>query len=227
MKQTELELQALRAELDDMWKLVLSQTEKAKEAYLTHNQDLAYEIISREKRVNAFDSKIDSDCENYIALYAPVAIDLRLILSLLKITSTLERLGDFAEGIARQVLEEDYPKLDAPLAEDLKLEEIFDTIITMLRECYIAFDTENTKLAGKILATDDKIDQLYYDSLPILSKYIVENPDKGVYTLKTMLILRKLERMGDHCSNIIEEIVFYIDAKVLKHTNPKRALEKE
>lgn len=226
MKQTELELQALRGEIDEMWKLVLSQTEKAKQAYLTYDQDLAYEIISREKRVNAFDSKIDSDCENYIALYAPVAIDLRLVLSLLKISSTLERIGDFTEGIARQILEKDYPKIEASLAEDLQIEDIFDTIITMLRECYIAFDTENTKLAGKILATDDKIDKLYYESLPILSKYIIENPDKGVYSLKTMLILRKLERMGDHCSNIVEEIVFYIDAKVLKHTKPRKVVEK-
>lgn len=226
MKQTELELQALRGEIDEMWKLVLSQTEKAKQAYLTYDQDLAYEIISREKRVNAFDSKIDSDCENYIALYAPVAIDLRLVLSLLKISSTLERIGDFTEGIARQILEKDYPKIEASLAEDLQIEDIFDTTITMLRECYIAFDTENTKLAGKILATDDKIDKLYYESLPILSKYIIENPDKGVYSLKTMLILRKLERMGDHCSNIVEEIVFYIDAKVLKHTKPRKVVEK-
>lgn len=221
MKQTELEMQILRDELDEMWKLVLSQIEKAKQAYLQHDKELAYEIISREKRVNAFDSKIDSDCENYIALYAPVAVDLRLVLSLLKITNTLERIGDFAEGIARQVLEEDFPKLDPNLAEDLHVEKIFDIVITMLMECYIALDTENTKLSGKILSTDDKIDQLYHEAMPIIAKYIKEHSDMGVFGLKTMLLIRKLERMGDHCSNIIEEIVFYIDAKVLKHTKPK------
>ena len=130
MKQTELEMQILRDELDEMWKLVLSQIEKAKQAYLQHDKELAYEIISREKRVNAFDSKIDSDCENYIALYAPVAVDLRLVLSLLKITNTLERIGDFAEGIARQVLEEDFPKLDPNLAEDLHVEKIYDIVVS-------------------------------------------------------------------------------------------------
>ncbi|WP_018108283.1 phosphate signaling complex protein PhoU [Bacteroides propionicifaciens] len=227
MKPTELELQALRTETDEMWKLVLSQIEKAKLCYLSYDRELAFEIISREKRVNAYDSKIDSDCENYIALYAPVAIDLRLILSLLKIVNTLERIGDFAESIARQILDEDYPKIDTALAEELQIETVFDTVITMLMECYIAFDTENTKLSGKILATDDKVDQLYYDALPILSNYILANPEKGVYSLKTLLILRKLERMGDHCSNIVEEIVFYIDAKVLKHTNPKKSVDKQ
>ena len=220
MKQTDLELLALKNEIDEMWKLVLSQMDKTKTAYINHDVELAHEIISREKRVNAFDSKIDSDCENYIALYAPVAIDLRLVLSLIKISNTLERIGDFAEGIARQVLEENHPKLDSKLAEELQVGLIFDIVNTMLMECYIALESENTKLAGKILATDNKVDQLYHGAMPILAKYINLHPELAVFGLKTMLVIRKLERVGDHCSNIIEEIVFYIDAKVLKHTQP-------
>lgn len=222
MKQTDLELQLLKDEVNEMWQLVLSQMEKVKLSYINHDRELAHEIISREKRVNAFDSKIDSDCENYIALYAPVAIDLRLVLSLIKISNTLERIGDFADGIARQVLEEDYPKLESQLAKDLQIELLFDTLLTMLMQCYTALETENTKLAGKILATDDQVDRLYFDSMPILAKYMRDFPDKGVFALKTMLVIRKLERVGDHCSNIVEEIVFYIDAKVLKHTKPKK-----
>ena len=225
MKQTDSELQALRDEINEMWKLVLSQMEKVKLAYVNHDTELAHEIISREKRVNAFDSKIDSDCENDIALYAPVAIDLRLVLSLIKISNTLERIGDFADGIARQVLDEDYPKIESQLAEDIHVEKMFDIVITMLMECYIALESENTKLSGKILATDDKVDQLYHDSMPVLAKYINEHPDMAMYGLKTMLVIRKLERVGDHCSNIVEEIVFYIDAKVLKHTKPKKKVE--
>ena len=132
MKQTDLELLALKNELDEMWKLVISQMDKTKTAFLKHDVELAHEIISREKRVNAFDSKIDSDCENYIALYAPVAIDLRLVLSLIKISNTLERIGDFAEGIARQILEEDYPKLEASLLGELQVEQVFATVNNML-----------------------------------------------------------------------------------------------
>ena len=224
MKQTELELQALRDDINEMWKLVLSQLEKAKQAFVNNDIELAHEVISREKRVNAFDSKIDSDCENYIALYAPVAIDLRLVLSLIKITNTLERIGDFADSIARQILDDDFPPLEAKLKEDLKLNKIFDTVITMLYNCFITLESENTKLSGKILATDDKVDKLYYNGLFILADYIVKEPDKAkaAYALKIMLVLRKLERVGDHCSNIVEEIVFYIDAKVLKHTTPKK-----
>ena len=224
MKQTELELKALRDELDKMWKLVLSQLEKSKLAFMNHDIELAHEIISRERRVNAFDSKIDSDCENYIALYAPVAIDLRLVLSLIKISNTLERIADFADSMARQVLDDDFPALEEELKEKLRLDEIFDTVIAMLYNCFITLESENTKLSGKILATDDFVDKLYYNGLFVLAEYTASKPSKEIaaYALKIMLVLRKLERVGDHCSNIVEEIVFYIDAKVLKHTSPKK-----
>ena len=79
-----------------MWVLVLSQLRNAKSALVNSDSDLARVVISLEKRVNAFELKIDSDCENYIALFSPVAIDLRLVLSILKINKTLERIGDFA-----------------------------------------------------------------------------------------------------------------------------------
>lgn len=110
MKHTEREMLALREEVNQMWKLVISQLEKAKQSFLNGDVELAREIVSREKRVNAFELKIDSDCENYIALYSPVAVDLRLILSLIKISSTLERIGDFCDGIARYVIDDDCNK---------------------------------------------------------------------------------------------------------------------
>ena len=110
MKHTEREMLALREEVNQMWKLVISQLEKAKQSFLNGDVELAREIVSREKRVNAFELKIDSDCENYIALYSPVAVDLRLILSLIKISSTLERISDFCDGIARYVIDDDCKK---------------------------------------------------------------------------------------------------------------------
>ncbi|MDR1878910.1 MAG: phosphate signaling complex protein PhoU [Bacteroidales bacterium] len=221
MKHTEKELQALKEEVNQMWKLVLSQLEKARQSFFGNDIDLAREIASREKRVNAFELKIDSDCENYIALYSPVAIDLRLVLSLIKIGSTLERIGDFAEGIARHVIDNDCNTLDASLIEELQLEKMFDTLIGMLYDSYVALESENTKLSGKILAKDEEIDLLYRNSINILTDYLQSNPTFIRCGLKTCLLIRKLERIGDHCSNIVEEIVFYVDAKVLKHGGGK------
>ncbi|MDR1676600.1 MAG: phosphate signaling complex protein PhoU [Tannerella sp.] len=217
MKHTEKELQALKEEVSHMWKLVLSQLEKAKQAFLNGEVELAREIVSREKRVDAFELKIDSDCENYIALYSPVAVDLRLVLSLIKISITLERIGDFAESIARHVIDRDGCLQDAQIVEELQVEKMFDTLIGMLSDSFVALESENTRLSGKIMAKDNEIDILYRTSFDILTPYLQENPARIRCGLKTILILRKLERIGDHCNNIVEEIVFYVDAKVLKH----------
>ena len=101
VKFIESELVLLKKEIDEMWTLVYNQLDRAGEAVLTLDRELAQQVLVRERRVNAFELKIDSDIEDIIALYNPVAIDLRFVLAMLKINTNLERLGDFAEGIAR------------------------------------------------------------------------------------------------------------------------------
>ena len=104
VKFIESELILLKKEIDEMWTLVYNQLDRAGEAVLTLDKELAQQVMVRERRVNAFELKIDSDVEDIIALYNPVAIDLRFVLAMLKINTNLERLGDFAVGIARFVL---------------------------------------------------------------------------------------------------------------------------
>src|SRR5690625_680811 len=134
MIHTERELLALKESTQQMWRLVISQLEKAKQALLYSDVAMALEVVSREKRVNAFELKIESDCENYIALYNPVAIDLRLCLSLIKISNTLERIGDFAAGIARFVIDEDCNNMEPELLEELQLEAMLDMVLGMLSD---------------------------------------------------------------------------------------------
>lgn len=235
MKHTEQELLAIKDEVSQMWKLVLSQLQKAKQSFLNRDIELAREIVSREKRVDAFELKIDCDCENYIALYSPVAVDLRLVLSLIKISSTLERIGDFAAGIARHVIDNDCNNMEPELIEELQIEKMFDTLTGMLSDGFVALESENTRISGKILAKDAEVDEIYNSAIDVLAEFIVTrgelieeseklstvrppfSTEKVRCGLKLLLLIRKLERIGDHCSNIIEEIVFYVDAKVLKH----------
>ena len=114
MTQFETEIQDVKSEIINMWTLVLSQLTKAKEAMVYFDKDLAREVISREKRVNAYELKIDRDCENIFALYCPVAIDLRFLLAVLKINNNLERIGDIAEGVARYIV-------DSPVKYDMEI----------------------------------------------------------------------------------------------------------
>lgn len=222
LKHTEREMQALKDEVFQMWKLVLSQLERARHAFFNSDAELAREVISREKRVNAFELKVDSDCENYIALYSPVAIDLRLALSLFKISSTLERIADFAVGIARHVLDTVDTEKDVELLAQLQIAKMFDITIGMLADGFTALESENTKIAGKIIGKDEEVDLIYRQSINVLTDYLQNHVAQIGYGLSLLLLIRKLERIGDHCNNIVEEIVFYVDAKVLKHQGNKQ-----
>lgn len=218
---------ALKTSVNDMWRLVISQLEKAKVALLNNNIETALEIVAREKRVDAFELKIDSDGENYIALYSPVAIDLRLVLSLIKISNTLERIGDFTVSVARHVIEEDCRRVSPSLIEDLRIERMLDILQSMLSETFVCLETENTKFVGKILAKDEEVNHIYRSAIDILTKHLESNPADIRCGLQLLLLIRKLERIGDHCSNIIEEIVFYVDAKVLKHSGVDKSVRSD
>jgi len=217
MKHSEQELFLLKAEVIEMWKFVISQLEKSKSALLNDDYELAREVMIREKRVDLYELKIESDCENHIALYAPVAIDLRLVLSLLKITSSLERIGDFAESIARYVIMENSTILNPKIVEDLKVETMFDLVIGMLTDTFALFNSGKTEVYGKILFKDDDVDTIYKNSFNIMTQFLLNNPTMIRSGLELILVVRKLERIGDYCSNLVEDVVFYVDAKVLKH----------
>jgi phosphate transport system protein len=135
---------------------------------------------------------------------------------------TLERIADFAKGIARHVIDDECNKFDPQLIEELQIEKMFDTIISMLSEGFVALESENNKISGKILAKDETVDEIYRKSFEILTVYLQEHSAHLHCGLKTLLLVRKLERIGDHCSNLVEEIVFYVDAKVLKHAGKNK-----
>jgi phosphate transport system regulatory protein PhoU len=217
VKFIESELVQLKKEVDEMWTLVYNQLDRASEAVLTLNKELAQQVIVREKRVNAFELKIDSDVEDIIALYNPVAVDLRFVLAMLKINTDLERLGDFAEGIARFVVKCNEPALDPELLKELRLEEMFAQVLSMLETAKKALNEESLELSTSVFAKDNLVDEINSEVSVKLADYITKNPESMLLCLNLISVFRKLERSGDHINNLAEEIVFYIDAKVLKH----------
>ena len=218
MKVIEQEIAALKNTINEMWALVHQQIYNAGEAMLTGDKELAYKVLSRERRVNAFELKIDSDCEDIIALYAPVAIDLRFVLAMYKINTNLERLGDFAEGIARFVLNCKEPVLDPDLLKQLRLEEMQAQVLAMLELAKKALQEESQDLATSVFAKDNLLDEINAEATTILAGYIAKHPDSVLPCLNLVSVFRKLERSGDLIINIAEDIVFFIDAKVLKHS---------
>lgn len=216
------ELYKLKKSLQEMWALVDKQLSKSQSALFDYDKALAREVLSREKLVDAYELKVDAECENFIALNNPVAIDLRLALAYIKINNNLERIGDFAEGIANFVHQGMSEKIPENLLNELRLEEMFQEVIKMFVYAKEAIDTEDSSLAEKVFGIDFLVDNINSCSFKIIAKAIVDNPKKAEEYLYLLTAIRKLERIGDRCSNIAEEIVFYLDAKVLKHNDSQK-----
>lgn len=216
MSHLDIELQQLKAETIRMWMLVNLQLTKGKESLLKLDKDLAREVILSERRVNAYELKLDRDCENIFALFNPVAVDLRFVLAVLKINNNLERTGDIVEGIAKFVLNVD-SNFDTKLLEITRVVEMYAAANNMMEVVLEAFDKEDTALARKVFQQDELLDDINIKANSIIADYIRNHPDNIEAALYLLSIIRKLERVGDQAKNMAEEIIFYIEAKVLKH----------
>src|ERR1700712_2830071 len=216
MTPLENEITALKKELISMWILVQSQLNKAKEAMVKFDKDLAREVLVKEKRVNSFELKIDRDCENIFALHCPVAIDLRFLLAALKINTNLERIGDIAAGIALYVVESSV-NFDANALEKTSLIRMYDEAVNILIDTRTAFEKEDTVLARSIFKRDDVLDAINDNAPNTVAEVIKADADSLPEALYILSIIRKLERVGDQSKNIAEEIIFYVEAKILKH----------
>jgi phosphate transport system protein len=216
MAQIETELQLLKTEAINMWTLVNSQLSKARLAFLNFDKDLAREVVLKEKRVNGSELKIDRDCENIFALFCPVAIDLRFLLAVLKINSNLERIGDIAEGIAKYIIDAEAP-FTKEMLEATRILPMYEESVKMLDDTQEAFEREDTILARSVFKKDDFLDNVNKASNKALEAHLRQFPEDTAQALWILSIIRKLERVGDQAKNIAEEIIFYLEAKVLKH----------
>lgn len=214
----DVELKSLTNSLNQMWNLVGKQISKSKQALMNYDKAVAREVVAREKMCNALELTTDSSCENFIALNNPVAIDLRLALAVLKINNNLERIGDFAESIAFFVLKNMKGRIDETFAKELRLEEMFDSAEEMFKMAKEAFDKEDTAMAEQVFGIDNLIDEINHGAIPLLAQQIRKEPENAEQYLYLHHVIRKIERIGDRCNNIAEETVFFLDAKVLKHS---------
>jgi phosphate transport system protein len=229
MSHLDEELKKLKADILEMWKLVINQLYLAKHSMENFDKEKLAEVMVNEKRVDAFELKINMDCENILALFNPLANDLRFVLAVLKINYNLERIGDYARGVAKLIKNSDKP-FHKKSVEDTKIHQMFEVSLEMLKDSYSSFDKENNELAMSIFQKDDKLDQVNKNANQIIASIIKRDPSEIMNALDLLSIIRKLERVGDQTKNISEEIIFYIDAKQIRHSKkvkPEKVKGKE
>ncbi len=220
MSHLESELVQLKNEVFELLQFVHSQIEKSKEAILTSDKDLASHVVANDKRVNASELKIDRDCENILALYNPVAIDLRFVLACIKMNHSLERIGDNAEGLAVYVNISPGP-FPADILEVFNLSPAFDRCLQMFSLIMDSYRQEDPSLARKVFNLDELLNEYNRKATKTAIELIKTKPELAEEILYVMGALRKIERMGDLTKNMAEEIIFFIEAKVLRHNKKK------
>jgi phosphate transport system protein len=210
----ENQLAKLRSTVLEMGGLVEDQIAQAVKALTTRDQALARATVARDHTVNRFDVEIDDLCIKLLALHQPAARDLRLITTALKITVDLERIGDLAEHIAERAIE---LADELPIEPGVDLSHMAKLARDMLHRSLDAFVREDAELALSVCAADDAIDILHEQMFRALLAFIAAKPDTTSRAMRVLFVSKYLERVGDHCTNIAEMVIFMVKGRSIRH----------
>jgi phosphate transport system protein len=199
-----------------MWELVSTQLKNSLNALATMDHDKAQKVIVGEMDVNDLDLKIEKNCENIIALYNPVAVDLRFVLALIKINSYLEKTGDIAARVSKFVIKSHDPFFNDLISQTQTL-AMFEEACDLIDDTLVAFKNNDAQKAREIFKRDEFINELNKTAFLAIIDSIKENPDSIEKYLKMLSLIRRIEKVGDMSKLISEEIIFYIEAKVIRH----------
>lgn len=210
----EEDLDKLRTRLVRMGSLVEEQVEFAFRALREGNLELARIVAERDDKVDKLDLKIDKQCQRIFALNQPVASDLRLLLAAMKINNELERIGDMASDIASMVINSPGSTV---LAAQLDVYRISNAVFHLLKSSLDAFINNDPQLAAHVLPSDSTVDTLYATLQADLIQMMQEDSTIIADGAQLLLCLYHHERMADHATNIAENVIFLVEAKLVRH----------
>jgi phosphate transport system protein len=208
------ELDELKERLLKMAAMVEEAIRDSVQALVKRDSDLAQKIIEREDRINKMEIAIDEMCLRLLALRQPMAVDLRFITSAMKITTDLERMGDQAVNISERAIALSQEPQLKPYIDLPRMAEITQS---MVKDVLNAFVNRDSKLARSVCERDDLVDGLNEQVMRELLTYMMADTKTISRAVHLVIIARCLERIADHATNIAEDVIFMVDALVIKH----------
>jgi phosphate transport system protein len=208
------ELDELKQRLLVMGGLAEERLRAAVNALVERDRDLMTEVIKGDEAVNSLHLEIDDRCFKLLALHQPMAVDLRVIVAAFKINSDLERVGDLAVNVAEAA--ERYVT-HAPVKPLIDLPRMADMARQMLHDALDAFVSRDAEAAQRVLTRDDVLDGLKNQIFRELLTYMLGDPRKIEPGIDLILVSRHLERVGDHATNIAEDVIFIVEARDVRH----------
>jgi phosphate transport system protein len=211
------ELEALQSRLLEMGGLAEERVRACIEALESRDLGTVAQVMGGDEPINQLHIEIDNRCFRLLALYQPMATDLRAIVSAVKINTDLERVGDLAVNIAEAA--QRYTT-HPPVKKLIDIPTMGTIAQTMLRDSLDAYVRRDTALAHAVLNADDQLDALKTQVFRDLLTYMLKDPATVEPALDLILISRHLERIGDHATNIAEDVIFMVSAQDVRHHPP-------
>jgi phosphate transport system protein len=208
------ELEDLKEQLLKLAGLAEAALDQSIKALLTRDSNLAREVIRGDKAINHREEELDAECVRIVALYQPVAIDLRQVMAIDHLIVELERIGDLAVNVAEEALNlEQLPKPE--LHRDLP--RMTTMVQSMIRDSLRSFITQDAVLAREVCKQDDEVDYLDRALIQELLEYMGRSQEAIASGLSQINVVRNLERAGDHATNIAEQVVYMVEGESVRH----------
>lgn len=208
------ELENIKKRILTLSSLVEERVQLAARAVEHIDAELAQRIIRTDYEIDEMEVEIEEECLKVLALHQPVAVDLRFIIAVIKINNELERIGDQAVNIAERVdVIAKRPK--PPFMFDYS--EMASKAQRMLKMSLDALVNLDVDLAYKVITLDDEVDLIKNDAYDQIKQAIKELPERVGYYINLLLISRHLERLGDHATNIAEEVIYLVEGEIYRH----------
>jgi phosphate transport system protein len=208
------ELDQLKRRLLEMGGLAEEHVRLAIKGLVDRDQALTERVLTGDEPLNALHIEIDNRCFTLLALHQPMAADLRTIVAAVKINTDLERVGDLAVNIAQAATRY---ATHPPVKKLIDIPRMASIAQSMLRDALDAFVRRDTSLAQRVLDEDDKLDDLKTQIFRELLTYMLQDPTTIEPALDLILVSRHLERIGDHATNIAEDVIFIVSARDVRH----------
>ncbi len=212
----QIEIEKLKKNILALAAMVEENVQLAVQSVDTRSLELAKKVMDADEDIDALDIELEEECLKILALHQPVAVDLRFITAILKITSTLERIGDLAVNLAKQAKHlAGQKKVKMPL----NIPEMSIKTQIMLKKSLNALVSMDTKLALEVCSLDDEIDIFNKETYNFVCKRANEHPEQIGSLLYFISVSRYLERIADHATNIAVDVVYMVDGEIIRHNN--------
>ncbi len=213
------DLETIQAQVVKMGGMVESAIADGASAMMNRDEELAEEVRRRDKAIDALEAQINEDSARLIALRAPTATDLRLVLSVIKIAASLERVGDYAKNMAKRT--HVLAQMPQIAGSGIALKRMAATVEKMLSDALDSYIQRDADLAADVRARDLEVDQMYNALFREFLTYMMEDPRNITACMHLHFIAKNIERMGDHATAIAEQVIYLVTGELPDDSRPK------